>query len=486
MTLPVHPVPAPGGLLSDYLIRLALANSLRPAQLARYLNQPRLWQRDPDCHVPEDLLRQMDRQTGLPVGTLETTSMRALIRNLHLAMPGDTTLIRFITVTGRHTRVPGQYGHPVCPRCLAEGKPMRREWRLTTTVLCQEHGLALVDRCNHCGHAINHSRKHVRAGRTAQPLDYTPDLCGICQQGLQAPTLQDGYALWLQQAMSRAANGDNVCWGDLTLSSHEFAGITECLLRLNRPAAALRHPRWRPETAPIQLRLGMVSSTGHLMSGGLTGCLSRLQQQDLTPVTLLARLPQECVPHWFAQAVQDVLSRRPHARRSWQGPASFTFTEEQWEAITPLLPPEPTTGGGRAGRRTHRQVLENFLSRCAAGTTDEHWKGAVSVPTMRRRTRTLAQTGVLDRIIQVLLDHPTGNTCEVLSSPETVRQLRQAGCSEAEYLAQLTICQTDRRLVIGQSACMIIEAGKEKHGTNRTVRPSCNEKKQLVDAPARS
>lgn len=452
MTLPVHPPPAEGSLLSDYLIRLAIANGLRPAQLTRCLNQPRLWQRDPDRHVAREALESLDASIGLPAGLLDATSLRPLIANLHPGWVADTALARFIVVTDRHTRRPGRYGHPVCPQCLRDGRPMQRAWRLTTSVLCQEHGLALIDRCHHCGNALNHTRRHIRAGKTASPTSYTPHLCGVCGQGLSAPPFRGGDAAWLQDALHSAATSGSITWGDLTLTSHDFAGIVECLMRLSNPPVARQHPRWRPETADVATRRIMVSATGQLMSGGLQACLGQLQARGITTTRLLARVQPGIVPGWFAAAAHDVLSRRPHARQTWQGTTTFRFSQRQWEKVQPLLPPEPTTGGSKAGRKTNRDVLEAFLTRCAAGTTDVRWQGQVSLPTMRRRIRAMARAGSLDQVVQVLRSDPTLDSSDALSSPEAIRQLRRCGCSAASDLQQQAITDLARHLARKNSA----------------------------------
>lgn len=43
---------------------------------------------------------------------------------------------------------------PVCPQCLAEGLPRRKEWRHALVTTCALHGTELVDTCGSCGSAL--------------------------------------------------------------------------------------------------------------------------------------------------------------------------------------------------------------------------------------------------------------------------------------------------------------------------------------------
>lgn len=44
---------------------------------------------------------------------------------------------------------------PVCPKCIAEGLPRRREWRHATVSACAIHEVRLIDECPECGEALS-------------------------------------------------------------------------------------------------------------------------------------------------------------------------------------------------------------------------------------------------------------------------------------------------------------------------------------------
>ncbi|WP_019012172.1 TniQ family protein [Deinococcus aquatilis] len=464
MTLPAFPPPREDELLTSFLIRLALANALRPTRLPPLLGLPTLWRRDPDRNATSAGLKVLAAATGLPQARLEETTLRPLMGRLH-GEADPNALNRFLLHVDRHTRAAGARGHPVCPHCLAEGGVLVRAWRLTTTVMCERHGTPLVDHCARCSAPVSHIRAHLSDRGRHLPAPYHPELCSGCRQPLTAPAPLEPpglkAALFLQGLLQGAAYTGQARWGELTLSGHEVQGVVECLSRLHLPPEAAQARKWRPEFAPVEQRLPMMTATGALMAGGLVPCVERLRERGIGALQVLARVPRREVPEWFSNVITDSLSRRPHARRLVSlTPGPYRFTNAQWARARSALPPEGHTGGGRGGRKGHREALEAFLTRHWLGTHERGWKGPVSSPTMNRRVRRLAQDGHLDGLIDRLLeDLPAGpeapvwaqETREALMAPETVRVLERLGSRHTSTLWQLGVQQAARTLEEVQS-----------------------------------
>ena len=64
---------------------------------------------------------------------------------------------------------------PVCPICLREGKPRRKEWRHSLVSTCAEHECRLIDECGGCGQALSltwgsNTGCHCGTSFAAQPI----------------------------------------------------------------------------------------------------------------------------------------------------------------------------------------------------------------------------------------------------------------------------------------------------------------------------
>lgn len=147
-TLPIRVPIIPGESLDSWLETLARRNSLTVRELLQELGWTAPRTRFSLVQdIPAEILRRMERQSGLPSGRLDNA---VLDQFLPLGWARDS-------------------GSRYCPDCLSErdGRWLLA-WRLSWTFACSQHNVLLRDTCPACGHAPRRSaaataRRHAPA-----------------------------------------------------------------------------------------------------------------------------------------------------------------------------------------------------------------------------------------------------------------------------------------------------------------------------------
>ncbi|MBB5232961.1 TniQ family protein [Deinococcus budaensis] len=430
MRLLVSPPPSPGELLSSYALRLALANRLRPVRFMRVLGLPTFWERDADVHLTPEEIAVLAAATGYPLERLLECSLMPMLERL-LEQPRTDVTPRYVVRIGRDR---GVRGHPLCVACVRETGVMLREWRLTTSVVCERHRVPLIDACPGCGTLLHHAAEHRTYGNRLRLMVHRPDVCPGCRAALPepAPLSADllGFAGLVQSLMRQATRVGWVAWSGLRLTGHEFDALLESVLRLHYPGKVVSgRANWRPETATLRERFGVVVAGGQDMAGGLLALLRRWRRRRVVPTRVFRAGGK--LPGWFRDLLMLTLSPETQGLPGGSpGSLTFRFTEGQWQVVAPVVPPERQT---RRGEKPVREILEAWFTRSLRGTRQQDWVGEVSYPTMFRHLNRLMAGGVLDAVVERML----GGLPEcrfVLTAPETVGGLTRLRSRHAEHL----------------------------------------------------
>jgi len=149
---PAHPNILPNELLSSWLMRLSLANGLKLHIFAK-LAFPgiEVWNRDIDKSASDELIRLLGMYTGKKEGEVIITTLKSYEGYLYERHTSNTHS-KWIMPLGIYHRIRRHYGLVFCPICLREDKTpyFRRHWRLSFSVVCEKHGIRMLDKCPEC------------------------------------------------------------------------------------------------------------------------------------------------------------------------------------------------------------------------------------------------------------------------------------------------------------------------------------------------
>jgi hypothetical protein len=315
-------------------------------------------------------------------------------------------------------------GHPVCLDCLAENGQLRRTWRLTTTVVCERHGVQLTDVCPRCAQPISLLRPQMaQATRNHAPLTASANVCPKCRVRMRSgppppPELHE-MALVTQRLMEEGVTTGRVSLPDLTIPAADFKDLL-AVLQLQvvhrEPAEHLTFPpgfRTRPFTGKAMLeyaspdvRLPVMARLGMLLRGGLSGLFKTLMEADIGHKELLLGRQYTQQPGWLNDLIHDVLSRRPNTRRLTPVALKTSgdlvaFSDEQWKTVSGVWSADSADGVGH--RKNNRQALGAFLTRSLHSTPQREWVGETSYMTFYSRLLQLQRAGQLDPFLGKLI-----------------------------------------------------------------------------------
>jgi TniQ len=117
-----------------------------------------LWARDVDAHAESDVLTALSRLTGVPLSRVKESSLQSLSGIL---FEGDSAAMPLVTSVGVFHRRRTRFGQQVCVPCIETMGYLKKEWRLSVSFVCTEHGHALIDRCPHCEAPIELFRREL-------------------------------------------------------------------------------------------------------------------------------------------------------------------------------------------------------------------------------------------------------------------------------------------------------------------------------------
>ena len=140
-------------LLGSYFIRLCEANGLPSfSWLAELLERHTTTKIRTSLELIQrpKFLATLENLIPTPTGALQERGWRPL--------PTAESEFYWIDGEGFYDEVLMTRRAQVCPSCLAEGQPAPDSWLLAFLPVCAKHGVALIDTCPACHHAISNDR----------------------------------------------------------------------------------------------------------------------------------------------------------------------------------------------------------------------------------------------------------------------------------------------------------------------------------------
>lgn len=208
-----------------------------------------IWNRDIDKSVDTEVLDVLSARTGISLEHVKGTTLAAYEGRVYEKHnPNGNTL--WIMPVGIYHRTRQKFGLQFCPICLAEDKEpyFRRRWRLAFVTLCDEHRIALLDRCSACGASVNFHRDELgdRNKRVASSMT----LCHSCGRDLreaathcEMPTVSESEVKFQRMLMEAIGEGwVEVSRGGATYSHLYFAVLHQLMriLATGKKAVVLR------------------------------------------------------------------------------------------------------------------------------------------------------------------------------------------------------------------------------------------------------
>lgn len=168
-------------IFSSWLVRLAygLAWKLQPFCTRLLGQRSGFWIADVDKAQPADLLGLLADRTATPLERVGETMLASyegiLWGSFHRRGP-----LPWVMPVGRTGRRRFGNGQQFCRQCLIDDeKPyFRKHWRLACFVACEQHGLALHDKCPHCFSPIEFHAYDF--GRQLLSSECPITRCGTC------------------------------------------------------------------------------------------------------------------------------------------------------------------------------------------------------------------------------------------------------------------------------------------------------------------
>lgn len=422
-TLLLHPPPGEDELFSSWINRVARSNRLRLPTLLLALGHGPALKRDLDLSTSDEALRALAAVTRQPVERILDTTLRPMLARLHGEV-GIERPLAFLVTLGRIRGVAQERGHPVCLDCLAEHGQLRRTWRLTTTVLCERHGVGLTDVCPLCAQPISLLRPQMaQATRKHAPLTAAASLCPKCKARMRSgpPLLPEllEMALVTQRLMEEGVTTGRVSLADMIIPAADFKDLLavlqlqvvhrESAVHLTFPPAFKARPfigKAMLEYASPDVRLPVMARLGLLLQGGMSGLFGALMEAGIGHKELMTGRQYTQQPGWLNDLMHDALSRRPNTRRltpiALKSPGgSVSFSDEQWTAVSGVWSVDP--GDGTRHRKGNRQALGAFLTRSLYSTPQREWEGETSYMTFYSRLLQLQRAGQLDPFLEKLI-----------------------------------------------------------------------------------
>lgn len=264
----------PDEIFSSWLIRAAFAHGLEPLGLSGALwpDWPQPWAQDIDRGVGARMPVLSDI-AGIPLAALKLSTLQSVMHRVGSIPPDSPTVWPWMLTLGSRNRR-RRAGLQYCPECLKETDPYYRiQWRFAWHAACARHRCQLVDRCPHCGSAIEPHRLDENAESVAT--------CATCRRDLSIgfdPTATDRHVLALQEAADEVVRTENGVWAGQQLSGPAWFEVLRYVVILVRRACRYQDRRgaWFRFLASLDIECNDALSDG---SVGIIE-LRRLQQRE--------------------------------------------------------------------------------------------------------------------------------------------------------------------------------------------------------------
>lgn len=277
-------------LLSSWIIRAA---HKQDASIFRFISfyGAGAFFRDVDMSVPDDMLIQLAKASGISISALRMAMLEPHISRMLDGAASTSTINNWVLPIGLQP-IKRVSGVQFCPLCWqSDSDPyLRINWRLAWQVVCPAHGSLLLDRCSQCGAIISpHFSRPFRSTMacctqcmcdlSASPTEVIPERV-LAYQARCDQVLHDGHG----EAMGRPWPASQ--WFLLQLV------YVSALLRLNRKkpgvlVALLGRSLGKEQHTSSGLRIELMRTSER---AGLIELLERVQRLSPSDTIEFARL----------------------------------------------------------------------------------------------------------------------------------------------------------------------------------------------------
>ncbi|MET3712660.1 Zn ribbon nucleic-acid-binding protein [Sphingomonas trueperi] len=246
--LPWRPKPWPDEVLSSWLHRIALGNSVKLHSFCHLLwPGKQLWNRDLDTLADQSFVSGLSSLSGTNFDAGWNTSLQAFTGSVFPNVRANG-VTRGLLPLGIYHRTRRGFGAQWCPQCLENDSTpyYRRNWRLSFVTSCPKHATILSDHCSQCETpAVPH-----------KSIDHECHVCGHNRRN-SATSEADPLALKMEERMVAIALGSPVMPSDFgchhPLTYFSLVRHVASLVASNPRSASLRmtiHKHYGGDPAP--------------------------------------------------------------------------------------------------------------------------------------------------------------------------------------------------------------------------------------------
>lgn len=187
---PLYIKPNKNELFSSWINRLSVNHQVKTQTFLKnfFPKSKSYFTRDIDILAPNNLIEVISKYTPLSALQINNLFLKSLESYAFENIKTNTTTINVLPI-GIVNRSKFKHGQQACVKCLNEYKYYQKQWRLTTSILCLNCKLYLIDRCPHCKYPL-HFFKINKGGNGLYPSNGFQPL-NICYNCLFDYTLID-------------------------------------------------------------------------------------------------------------------------------------------------------------------------------------------------------------------------------------------------------------------------------------------------------
>lgn len=286
-----HPDPAPGELLSSFLLRAARLHGAIPHTFCSiHFPGHAVWNRDIDRNPDMAFLREVSEISGQDLDLVEAMTFKKLCR----LFGGTAGVVPWVLPVGIWHRKRKNHGLQFCPLCLREGTGFyRRSWRLAFMTLCPNHGIPLSDACDFCGEPL-------APHRSPCGLMFHCHACGQSLSSVTDSKLTPCIGNRLEDLLLSAFDGETVLFMGEKISADDW--LTGCRHLMSLAASRILHVKSGQsfECSRTGDRMKALAALGCWLQHWPDGFLEKSEMKGVTQRSFL-----RCgvLPSWLASQV---------------------------------------------------------------------------------------------------------------------------------------------------------------------------------------
>lgn len=350
-----RPRPLDDELFSNWLVRLARANSLKLKTFSRKklgLKQD-FWRHDVDRHANREIAARVAKITGVSEERAFATTLAAYEGTLyekHTSIGPQKWLLPI----GKGS-VWTLHGQQFCPRCLADDTIpyFRRKWRLSLSFACVAHHVMLMDACPKCGGTVSFHRGDFHHLTLPETSNVT--MCQHCGTDLghhieNTITLPKELVDFQEKLYSVLDQNLPLLGSTHPAFPHLFFDGLHLILRAlssnghtrrlrdylyvqrgkNSLATPFRTALIRFDELPVCNRSSLLELTKHILSNWPQTFVGSCQAAQLSSTYFLEYRKTKQAPYWYASVVEGSLNGGPYRPSKEERESVRRYLRRRW------------------------------------------------------------------------------------------------------------------------------------------------------------